>query len=591
MKLNLRNRFMIPTLALIIIGMGVTVAISYDQSKRALRNAITSQVVQLAESSVKNMDTWIDDRMLDIKHWSNQQIYQMAIQEGDLDRNFNKTANEALFHLREEYPYYIHISLADRNGEIMASSLKDAVGKSIADCGYFKNSLDEGIAVSNMVRCQLTGMNAFFVAAALMDDEEQKAKGVLFGAVNQQYFNDRFIDTIRIGDSGYAFMFGKEGIIIAHPDPEQLLKLNMEEYDFGRQMMALGEGVLNYAYDGDMKIAALARYEPLEWTVGVAAVEAEIFAPIDRLGVINLSITGAVILLAAILILALTETIVRPIQKTMNGLMELSDKLKSAAEELHSESESVSRGASEQAASIEESSSSLEEMAAMTRQNADNVSKADERMKEGNAVAQRGAKSMNELLAAMEEVSSASEETFRIIKTIEEIAFQTNLLSLNAAVEAARAGEAGAGFAVVAQEVRNLAMRASQAVTESAALIESSVEQIKSGASLVYRTDSDFKEMVNSAGSVGELLEEIAAASREQAQGIEQISRAVNGMEKVTQQNIVHSDASTEISNRLRAQAQQLRTYINEMMGLMGKGREKKMERRREEKALTASRK
>ncbi len=163
-----------------------------------------------------------------------------------------------------------------------------------------------------------------------------------------------------------------------------------------------------------------------------------------------------------------------------------------ASGQVSSASQQLAAGSSEQAASIEETSSSLEEMSSMTSQNADNAGCADNLMKEVNQVVGQANASMTELTTSMAHISQASEETSKIIKTIDEIAFQTNLLALNAAVEAARAGEAGAGFAVVADEVRNLAMRAADAAKNTADLIEGTVKKVSDGSDLVTKTNDAF---------------------------------------------------------------------------------------------------
>ncbi len=205
-------------------------------------------------------------------------------------------------------------------------------------------------------------------------------------------------------------------------------------------------------------------------------------------------------------------------------------------------SQMLAEGASEQAAAIEETSSSLEEMAAMALQSADNAAEADNLMKNATRVVIDSNASMEKLTSSMEDITGASEETQKIVKTIDEIAFQTNLLALNAAVEAARAGEAGAGFAVVADEVRNLAMRSADAARNTAVLIEDTVNKINTGSGLVDSAATGFREVTEGATKVGKLLSEIATASREQAQGVDQVNNAVGEMDKVVQQNAASAE-------------------------------------------------
>jgi methyl-accepting chemotaxis protein len=200
-------------------------------------------------------------------------------------------------------------------------------------------------------------------------------------------------------------------------------------------------------------------------------------------------------------------------------------------------SQALADGASQQAASIEETSSSMEEMSSMIKQNAENSGQANNLFAVTDGLIEKTRVSMEDLTSSMKEIAHASEETQKIVKTIDEIAFQTNLLALNAAVEAARAGESGAGFAVVADEVRNLALRSAESARTTASLIEDTVKRIRGGVSLVTMTNDNFKEVASNSRKAKELVQEIAAASNEQAQGIEQINTAILEMNNVTQNN------------------------------------------------------
>ena len=266
----------------------------------------------------------------------------------------------------------------------------------------------------------------------------------------------------------------------------------------------------------------------------------------------------------------LSLSITKALNRVIAGLSEASDQVSSAAGEVSSASQSLAEGSSQQAASVEETSSSLEEMSSMTKQNASNAGQADSLMKQANQVVNKANTSMGQLTTSMQEISKASEETSKIIKTIDEIAFQTNLLALNAAVEAARAGEAGAGFAVVADEVRNLAMRAADAAKNTAALIEGTVKKVSDGTALVKTTNDAFKEVAGSTAKVGELVGEIAAASSEQAQGIEQVNIAVTEMDKVTQQNAATAEESASASEELNAQAEEMKSFVADLAAMVG---------------------
>jgi methyl-accepting chemotaxis protein len=268
--------------------------------------------------------------------------------------------------------------------------------------------------------------------------------------------------------------------------------------------------------------------------------------------------------------LLLSLSITRALKRVITGLSEASEQVAAAATQVSGASQSLAQGASEQAASLEETSASLEQLASMTRQNADNANQANQLMAESNRVVEQAGQAMQALILAMQEVSTASENTGKIIKTIDEIAFQTNLLALNAAVEAARAGEAGAGFAVVADEVRSLAMRAAEAAKNTADLIEGTLARVRESSDLVTKTSGAFSQVAADSGKMRDLVSEIAAASSEQAQGVEQINKAVNEMNSVTQQNAANAEESASASEELTAQSEQMKDIVRELAKLVG---------------------
>ena len=283
------------------------------------------------------------------------------------------------------------------------------------------------------------------------------------------------------------------------------------------------------------------------------------------IGIVSMIIVVCVILMSIFIVRNLSKTLLRVI----DGLSSSTEQVASAASQVSSSSQSLAQGASEQAASIEETSSSMEEMSSMTRKNSDNAAHADGLMKEANQVVTDSNTAMGQLMQSMEDISKASEETSKIIKAIDEISFQTNLLALNAAVEAARAGEAGAGFAVVADEVRNLAMRAADAAKNTAGLIEGTVKKVNDGLTLVATANDAFSRVAKSTAKVGDIVSEIAEASKEQSNGIEQVNLAVTEMDKVIQQNAANAEESASASEEMNAQAEQLKEYVEDLVLLV----------------------
>ncbi|MGE5257198.1 MAG: methyl-accepting chemotaxis protein [Hyphomicrobiales bacterium] len=320
--------------------------------------------------------------------------------------------------------------------------------------------------------------------------------------------------------------------------------------------------------DGDAVIAAAQAIQNDAWK-GSDGVNAATRSIITTSNWVIVAALGIGILVGAVLARAITLSITRPINRIIEGLSCASEQVSSAAAEVSSASQQLAGGTSQQAASIEETSSSLEEMSAMTRQNADNAGQANQLMAGAGKMLSEADESMGRLTGSMQAITQASEETQKIIKTIDEIAFQTNLLALNAAVEAARAGEAGAGFAVVADEVRNLAMRAADAAKNTADLIEGTVKRVKEGSGVVAKANEAFQRVNRSTAKATELVGEIAAASSEQAQGITQINTAVSEMDKLTQQNAANAEESASAAEEMATQAGQLSEMVGDLVALV----------------------
>ena len=265
----------------------------------------------------------------------------------------------------------------------------------------------------------------------------------------------------------------------------------------------------------------------------------------------------------------ITRSITRPMKKIIEGIGVVSGQVNSAANDLSLASKSLSEASGIQAASLEETSASLEEIASMTRQNADNVIQADKLADDARKSSEQGSEAMSRMVTSIQDIKDSADQSAKIINTIDEIAFQTNLLALNAAVEAARAGDAGKGFAVVAEEVRNLARRSADAAKDTSELVEENRQRAEQGVRVANDVNGLLQDFNKSIRKLGEIVREVAAASNEQAQGVDQVNAAMSQIDHVTQSNASNSDLTAASSEQLSAQAEQLNGLVADLAVLI----------------------
>jgi methyl-accepting chemotaxis protein len=288
---------------------------------------------------------------------------------------------------------------------------------------------------------------------------------------------------------------------------------------------------------------------------------------------------GVALIFGIIVSVSTTKGITRSVNRVTNNIVEGVNQVASASTQLSASSQQLSQGSSEQASAIDEVSATLEETASMLQQNTSNTAQAAQLSEQAKGSADKGGVEMQEMMNSMQEIKRSSDQIAKIIKVIDEIAFQTNILALNAAIEAARAGESGMGFAVVAEEVRNLAQKSAQAAQETSAIIEANIDLSGQGVVAAERVRGVLAEITSHTKKVNELMAEISAASQEQLQGVDQINLSVAQVATVTQQNAATAEESAAAAEEMNAQADGMKKMVYQLLTLInGKSFAKKKE-------------
>ncbi len=424
------------------------------------------------------------------------------------------------------------------------------------------------------------GEPAAFIAQPLVKDGDVDLVVAL--QLSLDSINDIMMQRDGMGETGETYLVGPDLLMRSdsYLDPENHSVMasfanpatGKVDTEAARQALdGKTEAKIITDYNGSRVLSA---YTPVDlgdvrWGLLAEIDQAEAFAAINALkvamGIIGIVGTAAIIFLA----LTIARSISGPINRIIAGLRDGAEQVSEAAGQVSSSSQSLAQGNSEQAAAIEETSSSLEEMTSMTQGSATSANEAKELAGQTRQQANQGSASMQRMSKAIDDIKKSSDETAKIIKTIDEIAFQTNLLALNAAVEAARAGDAGKGFAVVAEEVRNLAQRSAEAARDTAELIEGSVTNATNGVEINQEVGQALQSITELATQVDDLVAQIAGASSEQAQGIQQINQAVTQMDEVTQQNAANAEESASASEELSSQAEQLNGMVRDLAAVI----------------------
>ncbi|WP_054031145.1 methyl-accepting chemotaxis protein [Desulfatitalea tepidiphila] len=616
-KLKLRNKFLIPTILLILLGMGISSTISYVSSKDTLSDMLSKDLGKTIDLASQMLDRWLSDRTLDVQNWSQQKIYMTAVQGSFMGRAAASSANGQLANLKEVYGYYRNVCLANAKGQITAAADTEVIGKlTIQDQSYFKNIMEGAPFAIHLQKNPDTGAPEMILAARI--SEADQSTGALLGIIDISKINELFIDRIKIGQTGHAYLYESAGRIIAHPKREMQLNFDMSKQTGFDEMKGKTEGMYTYELDGVSKWAAFKQLSTMPWKVAITIHMDEVLAPAKRLGQVSLVVTIACVLLAALMIFVISNSIAKPINNVVAGLKDaaegegdLTKRITVSSQDevgdlakwfnlFNEKMQAIIREVADNAARLKQSGSELYEISAalsegadQTTQRAQSVASASEEMSANMSTVagtmDEAATNVNMVASATEEMSvtiseiaqstekarsvthnavshaegasgqvdelgRAAQEIGKVVETITDISEQVNLLALNATIEAARAGEAGKGFAVVANEIKELAQQTAKATGE----IKRQVSAIQSSTQVTVVQISNITEVVN---EVNDIVSKIAAAVEEQstttkeiAGNVAQASQGIGDINlNVGQSNTVAADIAREISEVTQA--------------------------------------
>ena len=581
---SLQFKMMVSGILCVLIPLAMVGGFAIHKASKALEDVSRSRLTEMAKglSNMANLVLMEEQKIVSqIAELNTVIAAAQMYQQGNTDSGTMAEATAELTALvKKSGSDYESFIITGRDGIVIADGISGkGNGINLADRDYIKSALAGKTAVGSVVRSRNSG-SIILTCGSPIKDKTNKVIGAVGSIINISFLSDKVMQT-KLGQTGYGYAVDRNGTFIAHPNKELILSQKVTDQDgmnhFSQKMIAGQSGAEDYVYKGVKKMAGFAPVPSAGWSICVTQDHGEFMAPVDDLVKVVVLAGLAFLAIAVVGVAIFSRSISLPIGRVAEELNEASEQVTAASSQVSSASQDLAEGSSEHASALEETSSSLEEMSSMTKQNANYAVQAKDLMNNAQQVVQSVDNHMKNMVKAIADVAASSEETGKIIKTIDEIAFQTNLLALNAAVEAARAGEAGAGFAVVADEVRNLAMRAAEAAKNTSSLIENTIVTVKNSSALTEKTMDAFKENTEITVKVNQLVEEIAAASQEQAQGIEQIGKAVTEMDKVVQNTAANAEESASVSEELNSQAFQMKSSMDNLVAIISGSRSRRV--------------
>jgi methyl-accepting chemotaxis protein len=566
-QLSLRGRFALWTSTVIVAStLGLTGTV-YFVSSRALTAQTDEGMDRIVNNTAQTLDLWISSRERDAVNLSELRPLVAACTDHKLGE-----AQQELTQIQGRSPFYENVFLADQTGKLFLDSIGGkSVGIDLMSMEGFRPNVEHArrgeVWLGEVMKSPATGRPVTLLTAPIKVGSE--LVGLLGTPIELSDFSDTFVKNYRIGKTGYLYMFDGSGLVLAHPDPARIMAMNIAKTDFGSEMLARDAGSLEYDFEGTRDVAHFRRSQKKAWTIVAAQPTKEYWAGVRTIQ-FYLALFGLVMLggtVSAVLVIAgRTSRLVSDVASELSGSAE---QFVAASSQIAETSQSLAQGASQQAASLQEASSMSQEVAVVTQKNRTRTSDLAGVMKEAGSSFQVMEDCMDRLVRWMNDFKNSNEKVSKIIKAIDQIAFQTNILALNAAVEAARAGEAGMGFAVVADEVRSLARRSAEAAKDTSTLIQESIDKTAEGQVTVEQCAKAMATNSQLAKRVMQLTGELDAATAEQVRDINLISQTVSRIGHTTQETAASAEETASASEELDAQSAAVRTIVTQLHELV----------------------
>ncbi|MDC7222288.1 MAG: methyl-accepting chemotaxis protein [Spirochaetales bacterium] len=474
-------------------------------------------------------------------------------------------------------PYFDYMAILDTKGNVVVNYPRsEQVGRNVQDNKGFMAVMEDKelryISERGYIS-ELTG-NPVFDMASPIYDEEGRIQGVYLASIDLNLFAERFLLTHRYGETGYAYLQDDKGVLLGHPNLP-VVETNVWNYQFTKDIInsETKEGSVYYEWTDGNKYAFYSKMETLPWIVCTTVYVDDLLSLSHSLQRYLLVISGiSLLIMGAILLLSIIFFVSRPIGNISLEVSHGSRQLESASKQISASSQQQSSFTSQLAASVEEISTSIEELQSTLELTTKNINQSELMMRDTNEGTQQVSNQMELLKGALQEINENSQQIVKIIKVIEDIAFQTNILALNAAVEAARAGDAGRGFAVVADQVKDLAQKSASAANETTLLIERAIKSVEKGEDLGEKVLTIQLKSGEMTQKVATLLDEINRSSQGQMRGIGQISSAILQTNQGVQQSASSTEETAAASEQLLGQAESLNLMVQKL-NLLVKGK------------------